>query len=449
MWKIKQKISQFIIIISFVAILLFSISNVIPALKPVEPDEIQLSDSINAVSIADYEIKYCEELMTFKLDQNYCCSYVKELYDCSSDANYLLCYDDNLNWYAIVNRISGDVLERRESSSPYDYYLDFKCYYLGFGNYFYLDGNNLVSIDGDAIFDINNLPIDMINNSNDLFNRTIENGTFKSKEEIQSFVQENESSAISLCGASNRNNTVYCDYGWYWICLMNALQQNQVKYEPNHRIGYCTFTKYNGDEYEDILFPINNGYSCGEVAATMLLQFYERNQILNTIPDFIYNDSYVTIPTTDLGDNINYTVAQRVHNEICIKSSYIGGGSTFTTIKDAINAFLADNGIYGISATSSVFDASVKSAINNDDPAILFSIPNTTGYVAHLYDNQYESKDVSSHAMLAIGYTKGWFGTVDEYICHAGWNEAKDSNYTYVKTFVSRNNIIGNVRIIH
>ena len=110
---------------------------------------------------------------------------------------------------------------------------------------------------------------------------------------------------------------------------------------------------------------------------------------------------------------------------------------------------MADNGIYGISATSSVFDASVKSAINNDDPAILFSIPNTTGYVAHLYDNQYESKDVSSHAMLAIGYTKGWLGMVDEYICHAGWNEAKDSNYTYVKTFVSRNNIIGNVRIIH
>lgn len=453
MVKSKLKIkSIFMPLLLVVALVLLASATLVLGISTL-PKEQYISELTNIDPIATYEKTYCEELMSYKLDKNYICSFTKELYDFSGAANYMLCYDENLNWYAIINRESGDVLERKESTSPYNDYLQSICYYLGYGNYFYLEGDRIISIlDETLIFDVNNLPVALVEDSIKLNEKAISEGTFKSRNEIETFVKEQESSVISLCGASNRSNTVYCDNTWYFVTLINAYMERYVYGSldgVSKQMGVYSFTDYYGDNYDDLLFPINFKGRCGIVAATMLLQYYERNGIVKVIPDSIYSNCYSSINRRYLNDDINNTVAQRINNEINARHSEVSGGSTYVSIKNAINAFCDDYGYYNLGATSSVTDVSVKSAINNGDPAIVFTNTVAKGYAAYLNSSTYEQKDVDMHALLAYGYTKTWLGAVDEYICNAGWYEDYGNGYTNSIMFVSKYNIVGNVRFLY
>ncbi|MBE5763024.1 MAG: hypothetical protein E7338_02235 [Clostridiales bacterium] len=413
-------------------------------------------ESFNSDPIASYEKTYCEELMSYKLDQNYICTLTKEVYDFSGNANYMLCYDENLNWYAIINRTSGDVLERKESKSPYNDYLEYKCFYLGYGNYYFLEGNRIVSImDTTTIFEADDIPQELIEGSINLNNKAITDGTFKSREEIEEFVKEQEKSIVSLCGASNRNNTHYCDNLLYFLEMCNALVPKRfvISTEPYYvTIGCGTFTRYNGAQYDDILFAKNTTGTCGIVSSAMLLQYYERNGILNVIPNSIYNNSIISFPSgsTVSSVGLEYTVAQKVHNAINAHHSEILGGSTYVSAKDAINGYFSTYGITGVSASSNVLDAGMKSTINNGDPVVVF-ISGGTGYSAYIdsSSNNYYSEYISSHAMLAFGYTTGLFGLVDEYICNKGWPEAYNNYYTYGVTYISHISIVGNVKLLY
>ena len=460
MVKSKLKIkSIFMPLLLVVALVLLASATLVLGISTL-PKEQYISELTNIDPIATYEKTYCEELMSYKLDKNYICSFTKELYDFSGAANYMLCYDENLNWYAIINRESGDVLERKESTSPYNDYLQSICYYLGYGNYFYLEGDRIISIlDETLIFDVNNLPVALVEDSIKLNEKAISEGTFKSRNEIETFVKEQESSVISLCGASNRNKTHYCDNLLYFLGMCDVMVPKCVALSLSNGvvtagIGCAEFTRYNGAAYDDIIFPINTSGTCGVVSAAMLLQYFERNRIINTVPNSIYNNSNTSFVPSGAWTYMGYSgienlVAQKVHNEINAYHNEVMGGSTYVSIKDALNDYFSNNGIYGISATSSILDASIKSTINNGDPVVVF-IGGDYGYSAYINSsNSYHEEYISSHAMLAFGYTTGLFGIVDEYICNKGWTDSTNSEFTYGVTYISRLGVVGNVRLLY
>jgi len=415
--------------------------------------------ALEKMSIQEYEKQYCNELMEYKTECAYYATLFLELYDFTKVSNYILCYDENCNWYAIINRNSGDVSERANSESSHANYSDKECFYLGYGNYYYLADNHISSTnDNVALFNINDIPDNFVDSSIQLNQSFINNGTFNSKDEIESFIFEQNSKIYTLCNASNRSKTSYCDNLLYFLMLSDAFVPNRVVLSfydgtsiQKDTIGCGTFTRYSGLLYDDIIFPINFDGTCGIVSAAMLLQYFERLRILNTVSNSFYssaNTSFVVVDGWTYIGGVENIVAQKLYNAINSYHNEVFSGSTYVSIKDAINGYFSAYGITGISASSSVLDTNAKKTIDNGDPVIVF-IGSGTGYNAYVHSDNYHTDYISAHAMLAFGYTKGLFVAVDEYICNKGWDEEYDNIYTYGVTYISRVAVAGNVRILH
>lgn len=399
------------------------------------------------------------EVLSEKLNTKFNADINKELYDFTDKFNYLLCYDKELDYYAIYNMDSGRIMER-SNGNVYDGILDYKCYYGGYGSYFYESDNNLYSTESKWLVSIDDAMTSFNHYSEDLMLASIEDSEYKSREEIKSYVERELSQdtvRITLCGKENRENLHYVDdFQYSSLVLANNLYVNSAqvllgnKYcnidadDKLYTMGFVEFDKYDGGTCYDTLYPLNINDSCGIVAATMLLQYYERNGILKTIPDELYNRA-TKLLLNGFTYNRTSILTEIVHDEIDSRHKKVLDGSTYTSVKNALNKFFSDFGIAGVSATSSALGAGIKSAIDNDDPCIVFF------GIATLYSlkndlSGYEDYVVTKHAMYTYGYTTTDSGAVDEYACHTGWPSTTRFNSI---TYISKATVAGNVRLLY
>ena len=92
---------------------------------------------------------------------------------------------------------------------------------------------------------------------------------------------------------------------------------------------------------------------------------------------------------------------------------------------------------------------SLANCINDGNPAIIF-VSACTIYGSSWDDNSYTERSLGlaeGHAMYTYGYTTSDSGSIDEYICNAGWSDWGNGEYTWGVSIVSKSAIRGNVRI--
>jgi hypothetical protein len=407
------------------------------------------------VEIENYAILFCNDIMSKKLNKDFSADISKELYDFTGNSNYLLCYDSSLDYYAIMNMDSGSIMER-SNGQVYDGYLDYKCYYGGYSSYFYEKDDIIYGVKNTCKISVDDAILIYKDYSENIVNSSIAESQFKSREEIKLHVEKYLSSKdnviISKCSASNRGKAKYSDnlpYNMLILCnsmYTGAVESHDYCYvDAGGRIGFAEFDKYDGGKCMDTLFPININGTCGIVSATMLLQYYERNRIFNTIPDEIYARATKSLTSGNHHSRI-FILTEILHDIIKDCHNNFAGGSTYVTVKDALNKYFAEYSISGISATSSASWWGLKSAIDEGDPCILF-VPTCT---VSVMNNDLESfssiKLTQPHAMYTYGYTLTGLNIVDEYICHGGM---KSTEQFYSMVYVSKTLISGNVRLLY
>ena len=75
------------------------------------------------------------DVLSVKLNTRYSADINKEIYDFTGEFNYLYCYDEELDYYAIYNMNSGKIMDR-SNGNIFEGFFDYKCYYGGYGAYF-------------------------------------------------------------------------------------------------------------------------------------------------------------------------------------------------------------------------------------------------------------------------------------------------------------------------
>lgn len=415
------------------------------------------SDKTNSVLINDFELKYAENVLTEKLSAPIKIASNKLLYDFFDKPSYLFVYDLNSNWFAIFFRESGELIERGNREHELISALDKKCYYGGINSFFYEEDNKIVCLN-DKDFVINkNESLDLLKEYSKSFNEELlENGRFSSLSEMEEYVNNNQFKVVTLA-AENRNNQICADNLFYHIGIAERVQIDQGNYcyftsgNTSRYYGYGSFSRFgSNDEYKDILFPYNINGTCGTIAATALLQYYERNLIACTVPTSFYTNSYQNFYTnanvTNQRQNI---VSEKIHNSLNSRHSNGGSGSTYISIKNTINKYLQDYGITSVKAECSAGTVSLASCIDNGNPAIIF-VSSCTIYGSNWSGTSYKAEILDffvGHAMYTYGYTTTASGAVDEYICNAGWSDWGNGEYSWGISYVSKTAVRGNVRI--
>ena len=417
------------------------------------------NESLNEDSIENYEIEYINLILKEKISCLFEISNISVLYDFLKKPAYICVYDEILNWFAIIHRDSGEIFERANRESPYNKYINKKCYYGGVNSYFYEENGCIILINNPNIVVDKQLAC----NKFSIISQEIENelkivGHFKSKKEINEYVniRKSENNLVQL-SSENRSNQTIADNILYQIGITEKVHIDQgrvcsyVRNGKTYHAGYTSFARYgSSEEYYDIVFPYNINGTCGTVAATALLQYYERNQIVKTVPTSFYSNSFQGFyPNIIITNDIDNVVTEKLHNALNARHSNGGTNSTYLSIKNTINKYFTDYGLTGVNAVCSAGWTSLQSCIDNGNPAIIF-VSACTIYASSWDGDSYISEDVSifsGHSMYTYGYTKTSLGSVDEYMCNAGWSDYGYGDYTWGVSFVSKTAIRGNVRL--
>lgn len=409
------------------------------------------------LSLKESAIIMSNDILSDKLNTNFSADVNQELYDFTGEFNYLFCYDEELDYYAIYNMDSGKIMER-SNGNIYEGYTNYKCYYGGYGSYFYQIDNMIYSLTDDSSSLIDDALEYFMEYSKNLNQSCIEDSEFKSRNDIKTYVENilyQDGVLISKCGKENRGNgygfCIYDDfYSFMTICNSNytgpiANSSNNTCYVDGYEIGFSEFHCYNGTSWWDTIFPINDGGSCSFVAATMMLQYYERNEILKTIPF----ESYLGTEML-LQKGKSYTRSQILSEKIHSTLIAANGGeksASYVSVKNAINYYFSHYGITGISATSSASWSGLKAAIDAGNPCVITVM--NLAKLDVLSNNWYDFETVnldSAHAMYTYGYTANSSGVLDEFICHMGW---VTTDKYYSSTYVSKLYVTGNVRLLY
>lgn len=409
-------------------------------------NDIKLSDK-------DCGVLMCNEILSEKLNDKFSADIIKEIYDFTGEFNYLLCYDKSLDYYAIYNMDSGKIMERSEGN-VFDGYLDYKCFYAGLNMYFYEKENIIYDISNNDNLDSRTAMEKLKDYSLEIMNSSIEDSQFKDREAIKKYIFEKkkteDETITTNCGSSNRSRAKYSnnlDYNMNVLCnsrYCGPVENKSFCYMDGLCIGFREFNTYDSNVFCDTIFPINQEGSCGIVAATMLLQYYDRNRILKTIPDRLYNFCYYNFQHKgSYNTSSSASISEILHETLNSHHKEVAGGSTYVSVENAINSYIkSSDQLSGFRATSSASWWGLKSAIDNGDPCIIFFGGNM--HVLNNDLNSYSKESVSGHAVYTYGYTLSSLNIVDEYICHAGWRE---TSHYYGKVFVAKTLIAGNVRL--
>ncbi len=171
----------------------------------------------------------------------------------------------------------------------------------------------------------------------------------------------------------------------------------------------------------DLFYPQNVYNACSLVAMVMLLQYYYRTDLNE---ELLYPIDFEELEDTVLLDMISpmYSPAEQIMKELypyisILHSPFdaLDGAATYVNIDAAFDKYFKEN---DVDATSTHFTSytNIKAAIDDGHPSILNTGAGTG------YDIDGYKLDVSRHNLIAYGYTTNSVGVIDEFICHAGWH---------------------------
>lgn len=406
---------------------------------------------IGDTQINVYELINCQNILRAKANPAFTISDYKLLYGLDNENSYIAVYDDDLHYFAVYHRDSGIIMERANRSNPYEYFTSKKCYYGGFGVYMYEDEGKLYDISSGINYDKEAIIEAYEDEARSLNQRCINSSCFSSKEQI---INANKNITQVESMSTNSNSFEVSFYNMlYAIMISNNTYTDSASEDyygqtcdvGSYTIGYNTFPKYGDDEngFDDIIHPINDDGVCGEVAGTMLLQYYERNGIVQTVPEEFYDQAVADIES-DESYSEDQILSEIIKNSIHSFHNEVFGGSTYVSIKDAINDYFEHYNINGISISSSILTYNIKSTIDSGEPCAIFA--GTGMYVENFEQSGLVYESFVGHALFCYGYSLNQIGGLDELLCHTGWTT---SEYTNCLAYVAACNVAGNIRLLH
>ena len=169
-------------------------------------------------------------------------------------------------------------------------------------------------------------------------------------------------------------------------------------------------TKYikNYEFVKNCLYPNNYEGSCGFVAGTVVLHYWDK-----TVHDGIVDSAFKNSTTGELNSTSTYSPSTNLKDKLV---EYYGGsassGSTARIVSDSINDYCNDYGVRG-TASWSLFGVGLRYSIDCDRPAVVF------GLLPHVMNG-----GMVMHAVVCYGYDL----REDTYIVNYCWptfNEVK------------------------
>jgi len=334
-----------------------------------EEDYIILSTKISECT--EEEIDYICDFLQIKESD---IKLKKILYDVDNNPNYLL-VTFNSGGYLILIRKSFDVIEYAlEGTSPYSKYENYNLYYLGLLNYYYEKEDNLFNI-----------------NTNELISDEFKNTARKLNDRYINLGSRNKN-IIDLASAESRNKKV--------------------------RISNAEIIRKAG-------FPHNDRGICGPIAASILLQYYDKTKNENFI-----SAEYEPIPHLDTKFSPyfieNFALWQE-RNKTDLPNEVGTGGSHLQDDCNAINYWLGsdperakmcytayDSSLEGFPIGYD-YRKDIKKLIDNDMPTNI-SISGDPNY--------------NNHTIVTVGYQSDSSDSISFAEVHAGLHAScKDSSY--------------------
>ncbi len=377
---------------------------------------------------------------------------VKLLRDFSGESLYALYLYDN--YYSIVIRNTGTILERGDGPSLFDG-MQGELYYGGF--------NKAYQRVGDNIYDEN---WNIISSSEQLsmsdYMMGLRSADYQDYLESQRGVvimgESNRDRISKLGGSSNYYNyfaqdiNIYYNYhksnGTQRIIALNStdfVSIDRCLYSvdrfSDRNYGTAYYRSFGG-KY-DMYYPNNVYNSCSLVSMTMLLQYYDRNSISNLISsDISYSSTRSAIKSNPWINSKSERIMRKLY-PLLYSLDGIGetfdGAATYANIDAAFGRYFNDN---NINANAKCFTSytNVKGAIDRGNPVII-TIGAGRGFYKNFGSSSYETVDLSGHNVVAYGYTKNSIGVLDEFIVHANWHEwASNTAVVFVNKLYSAGN---------
>ena len=446
----ERMVSKFVVtlcaIILFITLLAICFNNsVVLAFAEDIGNVIMEEESLEKMDILSFEEftkRYSDEdkdSIFEKLDNNQSISLLfhsenineKVLFDLTERPTYCL-QEFADGGYQIINRLTGNSIELvEEGDTPYEGYYKYKLYYSGFGNYFALINGELVDLQSQTTLTEDN--VNYLREFSDYL--AISEYVESTNEDAQQI-----DDAISLL-TTNTEREKYSK-------VMNGgsyFENLKARYSGDALLRDSIYLK-NADGTYDMLFPDNDGSSCGIVAVVQLMQYYERNGT-HVISNKFSNGK--TFPTTKYtGNNFWSTVvtkgyfAQELHDELDdITWAGIFGENYTKNLMTGIEKFYAKYPANSgedltkiIPKYNTCYD-NMKGAVDSGRPAIGMT---TTGNGYYKVDGSWTSTGAARHQMLVYGYCTTAKGTLKDFICHSGWYKKGTSKmYVYKLYFVS------------
>lgn len=354
------------------------------------------------------------------------------VYDLADRPTFLLVIYQN-GGYAIFNRLTGNSMERTKAGeSPYGQ-STLKKYYGGFGNYFVKENSRIKEVRSGKVIDQGEQAA-YAENSDQVVRADVK----EAESEISLFTTNTE---------REKYTTIMAD-GDYFENLMYTQSGNFLDTD--------SFYRYDDVYGYDMLFPDNDGSSCGIVATVQMLQFYARAKGLHVIPDSFIDDqnyhkmdrlSFSESSSTKIGTQLaNLTskpyLSNLLHNKLRALTGKGAFGETYTQgLIDGLNAFFSkyqpESEEYGMNFTFTYhtgYDNMVAN-IQNGRPAVGMT---TIGNGYYKEGSEWKKIGVERHHMVAYGYCTNGNGSLRDFVCHSGaYQRYTQKIYVYKLNFAS------------
>ena len=438
--------------------------------------------NISRTSIDRYAEKYIEEYINNgKKNSEVTINNSTLLYNFNDKPEYLLVTFDQ-GGYAIMNRNSRLIYERTISgSNPYNNYIDkYKCYYGGPMNYIYKIKDNYNNIFNNNAIDIDNIKSNIKRIDQNHIDSLSGHANLKDTYNTRSsgydsvgghYLSEGNSSgdpwmdfarAIYFILIDGEN----CSYQWHTLTRTNPFsfnidyimpQSTHISLVRGSRFHFMKFYEGEPQEYIDAIIPVNRFGSCSMVAATMILQYYNRMEVNNTIPtnrnhwttfNTYFNGSslyspYVNNPLLTESEQLHQYLIRLSRPDIQLNDDFFLTddpvcsyncqhcsptprqqlGTHGTAIKTGIESYFANNS--SIDSASVVVNTNVNT--NAKRRALAKQIYDGNPVWVNIigdYEVNGNVNSVGSHAVVAYSYSMKqvwWWKEVEEFTVHFGW----------------------------
>ncbi len=365
------------------------------------------------------------------------------------DGSYAYLYMELLpSGYAIYDLAQSELLESADAGSgPYEGYSDGSAlYYGGPGNYYVKNGSTYTDISGGA--SVGSEAASAFAQKMDVVRQRVEQDNMTS---AQLGVSTAASGALHLIGEDS-NDSNLCDNATYYFLLLYGLEAGIfASSQSGWESGYYDFGSEFGYGGSDMTFAIDSYGSYTVVATGIVLQYYERLGLADTVPSDISGfhnmyDPKVKDPDVKLSQiSRSSAVAEYLRQELLYEnfpeyrntpeSSF--SSTTFKmslydmryAIEDYFSAFSLPN--YSVTRNL-LWLGDVANKIRKGNP-VLIEFAGSYDYAAG------GSGTIGDHVAVAYAYTTTGSGAVDDFMVNMGKHEGNYGQVYVDKSIVDSN----------